>query len=175
MSAITYSLKKIDLLEFNEYHAKMTGVYGKSITRHQILWPFILAALALYIVLVQKDEQLGVLFLMLAFIWSLIIPSILKKRFHDHVSGLYSHKQIADATGKRTLSLSTKGLIEHKDEGEDNVMAWGDISKFEQTKFHIYLYVSDDAAVIIPKEAIIEGDLDAFIEQTIEQIKSSAG
>jgi hypothetical protein len=173
MTAITYSLKKVDLIEFNEYHAKMTGAYGKGITRHQLLWPFIIAAMGLYIVVAQKNVELGMLFLITAFVWSLAVPSIMRKRFHQHVSDCYTIEHIAEAIGKRTIVASKKGLTEKKAD-DDHVYAWADISKFEQTKTHIFLYVSDDSAMIIPKDALIEGDIDLFVEEAITHIKNSS-
>lgn len=86
MSSITFMVQKIDILEFNEHHAKMNSAYGKSVTQHQILWPLIIALAALFVVMSTDDVQKGVLILTGAFVWSLLVPAWLKKRFHEHTS-----------------------------------------------------------------------------------------
>ena len=98
MSSVTYTLRKIDILEFNEHYAKMNGAYGKSIMRHQIIWPAVISVMALYIVMTSEDTQLGLLLLSCAFAWSLLVPAWIKKRFHQYILEQLSEEDIPTET-----------------------------------------------------------------------------
>lgn len=75
MSSITYTLRQADIVEFNEYHARTNGAYGKSINRHQIIWPAVIVIVALFIVMSSKEAVNGVYLLMAAFVWSVGVPA----------------------------------------------------------------------------------------------------
>ncbi|PCI23092.1 MAG: hypothetical protein COB62_00450 [Piscirickettsiaceae bacterium] len=169
MSSITYTLRKVDIIEFNEYHARMNGVYGKSVTRHQILWPAVIIVVALFIVMSSKEAQTGVYLLVAAFVWSIAVPAWLKKRFHQHVLEQLSEEDLEQATGDYTLKITEQGLMEVKPSGE-SLIGWGSILRLERSKHHVYLYMSDDAALIIPKEMV--NDDDDFQEFNLELVSS---
>ena len=172
MSSVTYTLRKIDILEFNEHYAKMNGAYGKSIMRHQIIWPAVISVMALYIVMTSEDTQLGLLLLSCAFAWSLLVPAWIKKRFHQYILEQLSEEDIPTETGEYTLKVTDKGLMEIKPNSED-LIAWTRFNKFEQTKHHAYLYMSEASAIIIPKKTLSEdSDYEGFHTGLIEALKS---
>jgi hypothetical protein len=171
MASITYILRKEDLLEFNEYHAKMNSAYGKSKTRHQLLWPIIVAVLALFITISSNNVQLSLLLLIGAFIWSILVPALLKKRFQQHISEQLSDEDVANAVGDCTLEVTENGLLEKKSAGE-TLLKWSDVVRLEQSKHHVYLYMSEDAAIIIPKEMISEdSDYSTFYKELLEALE----
>jgi len=173
MSTIIYQLRQIDIIEFNEHHAKMNGAYGKSITRHQLLWPGAILIMALFIVLSTQDIVFGVYLLTGAFVWSLLIPAWIKKRFHQHVVEQLSEQDFAQAVGEYSLKTTDVGLLEIKPTGEA-LINWDSILKFEQSKRHAYLYLDEDSAIIIPKETISEeSDYKIFYDDLIKELKAS--
>ncbi len=174
MSTLAFSVQKNDLLEFNEYHAKMNSAYGKSVTRHQVLWPAIIAFVALFIVMSIGDVQKGVLTLTGAFIWSLLVPAWLKKRFHQHVNEQMSDEQVEQATGEYSLKVTPEGLVEVRPLGEE-IIEWSSIDRLEKSKHHAFLYMSENAAIIIPKDRISkESDFKAFYAELVDAIKKHA-
>lgn len=171
MSTLVFTVQKTDLLEFNEYHAKMNSAYGKSVTRHQMLWPAIIAVAALFIVMSTGDAQKGVLTLTGAFIWSLLVPAWLKKRFYQHVNDQMSDEQVEQATGDYSLKVTPEGLMEIRPMGED-LIEWSSIHRLEKSKHHVYLYMSKDAAIIIPKDRVSkESDFKAFYAELVNAMK----
>jgi hypothetical protein len=175
MSAITYIIRKIDLVEFNEYHAKMNGGYGKSITRHRVIWPAIVAFIALFIVMSSHEAQPGVYMLTAAFVWSVGVPAFLKKKFHEQVMGQLTEADFERATGEYTLKVTELGLLEVKPTGEE-LIEWSKIIKLEKSKHHVYLYLGPDAAVIIPKEMISEeSNFKVFYEELLTALKKVNG
>ncbi|PCH86115.1 MAG: hypothetical protein COB26_02680 [Piscirickettsiaceae bacterium] len=175
MSSITYTLRKADIVEFNEYHARMNGAYGKSITRHQIIWPAVIVIVALFIVMSSNQADNGVYLLVGAFVWSIGVPAWIKKRFHQHVLASLSDEAIKKATGEYSLEARASGLIEINPSGEKKT-AWEKIDRIERSKHHIYLYMSEDAALIIPKEMVSEdSDLKEFNDDLIKFLKKSKG
>ncbi len=174
MSVITYELRKSDLVEFNEHHAKMNGAYGKSITRHQIIWPAVVLIVALFIVMSSQDIQLGVYLLTGAFVWSIGVPAWIKKRFHQDVEDQLSEQVVANAVGEYTLKVTDVGLLEIKPTGEA-LIEWADILKFEESKRHAYIYLQEDSAITIPKEMISEEtDYKTFYGELIQALKANA-
>jgi len=155
VSAITYTLRKIDLIEFNEHHAKMNTAYGKSLTRHQIIWPAVLIIISLFLISSTRDVLLGLLLITGAVLWSTVVATKIKKKFYKHIMGSISDDDIATIIGEYTIELTPDGLFETKPVGELQV-AWADIVKIEKSKSHLYIYLTEDAAIIIPKETVVD-------------------
>jgi hypothetical protein len=160
-------------MDFNEHHAKMTSSYGKSITRHQVLWPAIIAFVALFVVLSTEDAQKGVLFLTGAFVWSLLVPAWIKKRFLEHVSEQLTDEALAQAIGDYSLKITPEGLMEVKPSGEE-LVEWASILRLEKSKKHVYLYMSENTAIIIPQSTVSEeSDFTSFYAELVETMKAS--
>ncbi|MEO1963611.1 MAG: YcxB family protein [Cycloclasticus sp.] len=155
MSEISYRLRKVDLVEFNEYHAKMNGGYGKSITRHRVIWPGLVVMFALYVVLTSKDTEMGMYILMGAFVWSLGVPAYMRKKLHEHIEEEISQETVNEAIGDYTLKVTKLGLMESTESGE-KLIKWKKILKLEKSRHHVYLYLGEAAALIIPKEMITD-------------------
>lgn len=155
MSAITYTLRKIDLIEFNEHHAKMNTAYGKSLTRHQIIWPAVLVIISLFVISSTRDVLLGLLLITGAVLWSTVVATKIKKKFYKHIMSSISDDDVAVIVGEYTLELTPDGLLETKPVGELQV-AWADVVKIEKSKSHLYVYLTEDAAIIIPKETVVD-------------------
>lgn len=171
MTAITYTLRKVDLVEFNEYHAKRNSGYGKSITRHQLIWPAVVGLIAFFIVMSADDVQMGIFMLMGAFMWSVGVPAWLKKKFQQQVLENLSEADVEQAIGDYTLKVTALGLLEKKKDG-DELIRWASILKLEKSKHHVYLYLNEDSAVIIPKEMISEdSDFKKFYAEVIVALK----
>ncbi|ORU91828.1 MAG: hypothetical protein A6F72_03615 [Cycloclasticus sp. symbiont of Poecilosclerida sp. N] len=175
MSVVTYIVRKIDLLEFNEFHAKMNGGYGKSITRHRIIWPGIIAFIALFIVMSSQDARLGIYIITGAFVWSLGVPALLQKKFHQHVAEQLSADVLEKSTGEFTLKNTDSGLLEIKPNGEE-LLEWGKILKIEKSKRYVFLYTGEASAIIIPKETVSEAsDFNVFYADLIAALKKENG
>ncbi|MEO1963411.1 MAG: YcxB family protein [Cycloclasticus sp.] len=157
MSEISYRLRKVDLVEFNEYHAKMNGGYGNSITRHRVIWPGLVVMFALYVVLTSKDTEMGMYILTGAFVWSLGVPAYMKKKFHEHIEEEIPQETVNEAIGDYTLKVTKLGLMESTESGE-KLIKWKKILKLEKSRHHVYLYLGEAAALIIPKEMITDGN-----------------
>jgi len=171
MSTINYTVRKVDLIEFNEYHAKMNGAYGKSMTRHQILWPAIMAIAALFVMLSTQDAQKALWFLTGAFVWSLMVPAWIRKRFQAHIHESLSDEAIEQATGDYSLRITEEGIMEVKPTGEE-LVKWSAIDRLERSKHHVYLYLGESAAMIVPKEMVAEdSDFPAFYAELVEMMK----
>jgi len=155
VSSITYTLRKIDLFEFNEHHAKMNTAYGKSLTRHQVIWPAVLVVISVFLVSSTKDVLLGLFLITTAVLWSTLVTMRIKKSFYKQLMGSISDDDAATVVGEHTIELLGDGLLETKPVGELRI-TWGDIVKLERSKSHLYIYLTEDAAIIIPKETLVD-------------------
>ncbi|ORU92041.1 MAG: hypothetical protein A6F70_01795 [Cycloclasticus sp. symbiont of Bathymodiolus heckerae] len=171
MSSISFSVRKIDLIEFNEYHAKMNGDYGRSMTRHQILWPAIIMIAGLFVVLSTQDATRGLWFVTGAFVWSIGVTTWMKKRFHQHIVEQLSDESVEKAVGDYNLRLTAEGVMEVKPTGEE-LIEWGAIDRLERSKHHVYVYLDEHSAIIIPKEMLTEkSELPIFYAELVDKIK----
>lgn len=173
MQSITYTLRTSDIVDFNEYHARRNGVYGKGITRHQMIWPGVVALVALFVVMSTKQAQMGVYFLVGAFVWSLVVPAWMKKRFQEQVLEGLSEEVVNETAGLYTLITQPKGIKEITPSGE-TLITWREIRRLEKTKRHLFLYISDDAALIIPKDTMTdESNLKDFNNDVVDYIQKT--
>lgn len=173
MSSISYSLRKADILEFNEYHARMNSAYGKNMARHQMTWPTVTVVVALFVVMSTGNMVIAMLMFIGAFVWSLIVPAWLKKRFKRQVDKQLPEDSLAKIVGEYHLSVTSEGLLENSPRGE-KLIKWDTIEKVEGSKRHVYLYLTEVAAIIIPKETISkDSQFSAFYDEAIEAIKDA--
>ena len=173
MSTITYTLRKIDLFEFNEHHAKMTTAYGKSLTRHQLIWPAILVMIAVFIVSSTRDVLLGLFLITMGVLWSTLVSGWIKKRFYKHIMDSISDEDAASVVGEYSIELNDTGLLETKPVGELQIN-WDSIVKLEKSRSHLYIYITEDAAIIIPKETVSEKEgLKPFYKALLAGLKKN--
>jgi len=173
MQSITYTLRTSDIVDFNEYHARRNGAYGKGITRHQIIWPGVVAVVALFVVMSTKQAQMGVYFLVGAFVWSLAVPAWMNKRFREHVLDNLPEEMVDETAGVYTLITQPKGIKEIMPTGE-KLITWREIRRLEKTKRHLFLYISDDAALIIPKDNMTdESNIGEFNNEIVDALKKA--
>jgi len=172
VSSITYIFRKIDLIEFNEHHAKMNTAYGKSITRHKFIWPSVMAVMALFFVISLGDIALGLITITVAVLWGALVSTWIKKKFSKRLMGSISDDDVANLLGEYTIELTETGLLETKPVGELQV-TWGDIVKLEKSKSHLYIYLTEDSAIIIPKKTLADQkSLKPFYNELIKALKA---
>lgn len=173
MSSISYGLRKADILEFNEYHARMNSTYGKSMTRHQMTWPTVTVVVALFVVMSTGNMVIAMLMFIGAFVWSLIVPAWLKRRFKRQVDKQLPEESLAKIVGEYRLSATPEGLLENSPRGE-KLIEWVTIDRVEDSKRHVYLYLTELAAIIIPKETVSkDSQFGAFYNEAVEAIKDA--
>lgn len=173
MSEINYALRKTDLVEFNEYHARTTTKYGSSIMRHQFLYPGIIALMALYMVIYVDDVQKAVVGLSFAFAWSILGPAWIKKRFHEHIESLLTEEALKEAVGQHKLSITEEGLVNRIGKSKTTI-AWEDVQRIEKTKEYVFVYMATASALIIPKETVEEREgFGSFFEEMVAAVKAT--
>lgn len=174
MSSISYTLRKKDLLEFNDYHARRHTDYGKNLSRHKVLWPGVIVILALFIVLSIGNVLIGALLMLAAFAWSWLAPRMISKRLHRHIIEQLPEAGVKASIGDYRLTVTPKGLLENNAHGE-KLIKWKEIQRVETFKQHAYFYLSEASAIIIPKKMIVEqDDFNAFHDDVIKAIKLSS-
>jgi len=96
-----------------------------------------------------------------------------KKRFREHIIEQLSEENIAKAVGEYNLMITPEGLLENSSAGE-KLIKWSDIDRVERAKHHVYFYLTDVAAIIIPKKTVSEdSNFKAFYDETIEALKAA--
>ena len=68
---------------------------------------------------------------------------------------IYIDAGMRDTYNSRVLKVTKLGLMESTESGE-KLIKWKKILKLEKSRHHVYLYLGEAAALIIPKEMITD-------------------
>jgi len=170
MSEISYTLCKVDLIEFNEHHAKINTRYGKSVTRHRVVWPGVFIVLAVVVAFGSNDAEFGLYILAGAVAWSLGVPAYIKKKFHKRIAENMTQEAVNEALGDYTLKVTKQGVLETAESGE-KLIKWKKVLKVEQAKRYLFIYLGETDVVIIPKKTITEkGAFKIFYKDLIDAL-----
>jgi len=97
-------------------------------------------------------------------------PMVIKWDLRRQILTSYSNKEKVAMFGLYTLRIDPNQLFERSPSGK-NKMPWGELLRIEETEDYAYIYVDIDTALIIPKETIVEGKLEEFIDQAEKMIE----
>lgn len=113
--------------------------------------------------------------LMFAVVWTVFVPYMMRRSMRKRVLQLYSGGRDKGIVGKHTLSLTSSGLTDKTGYGKTET-AWRDVLKMIATTQHVFIYVSDTAAHIVPARAFPdEIKFREFRDTVIRHLKATSG
>ena len=74
--------------------------------------------------------------------------------------------------GSHELTATAKGLTDRVSPGRSST-PWRDVERIAEASRHVYIFTNRDAAYVIPRAAVAEGDLGAFVGYATEAAKRS--
>jgi hypothetical protein len=86
------------------------------------------------------------------------------RRLDRQIRQLYEGQNNEGVIGEHELEINPNELIERTDVNESR-RAWRGIDRFVETDGYVFIFESSATAHVIPKAAISEGDIDAFVIQ----------
>jgi hypothetical protein len=142
-----------DVLALNLYHHQQSP---KARRTRQLLQYGPAAILVLVflgqLVLTEASPISALPWLMFAVVWTLFVPFMLRRSMRKRVLQLFVEGKSRGMVGSHKLSLTSTGVTDKTGFGTTET-AWRNVRKVVSTSEHLFIYVGDTAAHIVPRRA----------------------
>jgi len=172
MTEIEYEVREQDLIAFNEHQLQSSENLQKTMRRHQAVMPGFIVVIAMFLFFYFKDIPSAMYVGLIALGWGLGVPLYLKWSLRQQIKKMYSAEEKACILGRNTLRIERDQLVEINARGESRI-AWADVLRVESTKKYAFVFVSTDAALIIPRGTVSKGNLHEFVKLADERIEKA--
>jgi hypothetical protein len=173
MTEIQYEVREKDLIAFNEHLLANSEPIQKTIRRHQAIIPGVIAAIALLLFFYFKDIPSAIYVILIAMGWGLGIPLYLKLDMRKQLRRMYSEEEKARLIGHYALRAEQDHLVEVSANGESK-LRWKKVLRVEVEKKYVFVFVSLDSALIIPRDTLAKGSkLHEFVKTVEERIEQA--
>jgi hypothetical protein len=173
MTEIQYEVREKDLIAFNEHLLANSEHIQKTIRRHQAIIPGVIAAIALLLFFYFKDIPSAIYVILIAMGWGLGIPLYLKLDMRKQLRRMYSEEEKTCIIGHYALRAEKDHLVEVSANGESK-LRWKKVLRIEVEKKYVFVFVSLDSALIIPRDTLAKGsNLHEFVKIVDERIEQA--
>ena len=173
MTEIQYEVREKDLIAFNEHLLANQERIQKTLRRHQAMIPGVIAILALLLFFYFKDIPSAAYVILIAMGWGLGVPFYLKWNMRKQIRQMYSEEEKTCILGRYTLKAEKDSLVEVSATGESK-RPWKKVLRVEVEKKYVFVFVSLDAALIIPRDTLDKGsNLHEFVKTVDERIEQA--
>ncbi len=173
MTEIQYEVREKDLIAFNEHLLANSEHIQKTIRRHQAIIPGVIAAIALLLFFYFKDIPSAIYVILIAMGWGLGIPLYLKLDMRKQLRRMYSEEEKTCIIGHYALRAEKDHLVEVSANGESK-LRWKKVLRIEVEKKYVFVFVSLDSALIIPRDTLAKGsNLHEFVKAVDERIEQA--
>ena len=173
MLEIEYEFREEDLVHFNELRLKHNPELQKKIRQNRLFVPGVMLVFGLFYYVYYADMTTTAYITLLALGWGIASPFIMKLDMRRQFFNQYTKEEKKAMFGMHSLKIESEYLQE-KAPGGKHKNLWGEILRVEKHKDYIYIYVDIDAAIVIPRATVKNGDLKAFIKQVEMLIERAA-
>lgn len=169
MLEVEYEFREQDLLYFNEFRLAGDLELQKKIRNNRLFVPGVMLLIGLFYYIYYVDMMTTAYISLLAIVWAFSSPFIMKidmrRQFFKH----YSDAEKKALFGVHHLTIEPEFLQERSPGGKHKT-PWTDMLRVENHREYVFIYVAIDAAIVIPRETVIKGDLKAFAKQVNSMI-----
>ena len=149
---LNYELTKEDYVDFNMYHVKNSKGIKKTIfmQRYVISLMFLIIPIAIWIL---KKETFNILYIICPLfwvVWILFYDKAFDKSIVKKINRMLDKSINSGLIGMHNINIENGEIIEKTSSGyiKNNIR---DINEIQETKDHIFIYVSNNNAYVIPK------------------------
>ena len=166
---LTYSVTIEDLVMFNLHHSEHSPFMRRARRNHQIYSPLsVLVALGL-LGFIAKSWTYPVVGAVFAAAFAAMAPGRFRKQIRHAAERCYKEGENKGMLGVHSLEILDAELRETNPTGSQSIK-WAGIERVVSTPTHGYVYVSSNAAHVIPRASVAEGDYDAFMEAVRDRL-----
>lgn len=173
MFEIEYEFCEDDLVFFNELQLKRNEEIQKNMRKNQLIVPGIMLLIGAYYYLYFGDMMIAVYIGLVAVLWAMFSPRVMRLDFQRQILAKYTPKEKAAMFGIYHLKLDKDHLIEKSPAGQHK-MPWAEIIRVEYAPKYVFIFVDLSSALVIPVKAIKKGNLEQFSEQVEKMIERAA-
>ena len=170
MNEIEYEFREEDLIHFNELRLASNEDLQKKIRQNRLLVPGVMLVFGLFYYVYYADVTTPAYITLLAIAWAISSPFVMKIDLRRQFFNQYTEAEKKAMFGIHQLRIEPEHLAE-KAPGGKHRTPWADMLRVERHKKYIFIYVAFDAAIIIPRETLKNGDLKAFVKQVETMIE----
>ena len=174
--SLPYAITMEDYVAFSLYHA------NHSPSNRKAKWRFMLLPSALWILsgLILASSfgwnATGMATLtiisLISLLWLPIAPMVWQMKAKNKIKALYREGQLKEREAL-TLYITPIGIRTETEDGESS-LKWSGVKQILTTPSHIYLYVSNINALVVPRSAFTsEADCEQFL-QTLRHYREQA-
>lgn len=173
MFEIEYEFREQDLIHFNELQFAKNEEIQHNIKKNRIVVPGVIFLIGFFYYFYYSDVRTTAYVLVIAALWALLSPKIMKLDLHRQILKSYTPKEKNAMFGKYSLTIdpaNPKYLLEKSPSGK-NKMEWSELLRVEYGKRYVYIYLNLTTALVIPVETVSKGNLEEFSEQVEKMIE----
>lgn len=169
---LEYELIAQDYIDFNLYHLKYSGKIKNLLFIQRFIMPLIYFAMA-FILARSTNVPLWVWLIVSAavyLLWVFVYPVRMEKNLSRKLSKALKQDKNTKLLGKHSIILNSEGITDTGNGGETKVK-WSSILDFVNYKDHMFIFITESRAFIIPKRAFITEDaLNSFTSRVKEKM-----
>ena len=173
MLELEYEFREEDLVHFNELRLTHNLDLQKKIRQNRLFVPGVMLVFGLFYYVYYVDMTTTAYITLLALGWGIASPFIMKIDMRRQFFNQYSDAEKKALFGIHSLKIEPEYLLE-KSPGGKHKTPWADMLRVERHKEYVYIYVDFDAAIVIPRATVKNGDLKAFAKQVETMIERSS-
>jgi hypothetical protein len=170
---IEFELNQHDLKAFADYQVSCSPRIRARINRNRIVFLVGLLILALGTIMSEGSSISAIIFVIMAVLQFFFLPSAYRWIFRRHFANSYKNPANRLKYRRRKIRITDDGLEEESEEAHSNVK-WSTVQRVDRTKSHGYIYLTDDMAYIIPKDALGERTFTEFMDLVMKYSNQNA-
>ena len=173
---IDYENSLDDIMALNLYHHQQSSEARRTRQILQYGPPAALVLIALVQVSVFGSALTSSLpWLFFAGIWALFVPFSLRRSMRKKVAKMVLQGDDTGVAGRHKLSLSSDAVTD-KISAKKTKTKWSEVRKIAATGGHLFIYISDTAAYIVPRRAFEdESKYREFVDTAMRYYKAAIG
>lgn len=165
---LTYSVKIEDLVTFNEYHSEHSPFFRRARRNYQLNTSLsVLLALG-FLGYLAKSWTYPIVGAVFATAFAAMAPRRFRKQIRKAAARCYEEGENKGTIGIHSLEILDTGLLETNPTGNQSIK-WAGIERVTSTSTHGYIYVSSNAAHVVPRASVTDGDYDAFMAAVLDR------
>lgn len=147
---IRYKIAAEDVATFNLQHLKGLPAIRKKQLWHRIIVSGIYGLVAIGLFIYEPAFwPFAWLLMFFAILWFIFYPTVWQHRLRKKILKVFKNKQYTTSE----INFSSDGLFAKNNEKEVQI-PWSNIKKLVHTDQHIFMYLTEDDGIIIPKAGL---------------------
>jgi hypothetical protein len=177
---IEFDVQLGDCIALNQHVIKTTPMMKKVVIKGQIWWasgPFLGVTLLSIIRKIPFEKAIviiGIITVVCSIPAFFLYPLYFKKKNRKFIKRSCESEKNKGIVGKHIIQI-TDGNFQEKTDYNNTTIPWKGIDRIEKTKEHIFIFVNEITAYIVPRKSLDEDDYNRFSQVIDEKFNKNNG